>query len=251
MPSLATLLAVLAAVQPAAAAAPAPPFALVELFTSEGCSSCPPADRLLGRIAEEASRSGQNVLPLAFHVDTWDYIGWTDRFARPEFGRRQRWYGAAGHSDGVYTPQMFINGTAAFGGSDERRARAAIAEALGRTPTASLVVDATLYAPAHAVTVRVASAGLSGSAAVNIAVVENGLSTRVLRGENADAVLNHSRVVRGWGTVARGTTAGEVVIEVPPDLVGERSSVVVFAQDPGSARVLAAAGAPLRKEQHE
>ncbi len=241
----------LAAVQPAAAAAPPPPFALVELFTSEGCSSCPPADRLVGRIAEEASRSGQNILPLAFHVDYWDYLGWTDRFARPEFGRRQRWYGAAGRSDGVYTPQLVVNGVAAFGGSDERRARAAIAEALGRTPAASLVVNATLDRPAHAVKVRVAGVGLPGSATVDIAVVESGLSTRVLRGENADAVLEHSRVVRGWGTLARGATAGEVVIAVPPDLVGERASVVAFAQDPATARVLAAAGVPLRKEPRE
>ena len=251
MTPLATLLAVLAAAQPAAAAAPAQPFALVELFTSEGCSSCPPADRLLGRIAAEAFRSGQNVLPLAFHVDYWDYIGWTDRFARPEFGGRQRWYAAAGCSDGVYTPQMVVNGTAAFGGSDERRARAAIAEALVRTPAASLVAAATLDAPAHAVRVRVAGAGLPGSATVNVAVVESGLSTRVLRGENADAVLEHDRVVRGWGTLARGTTAGEVVIEVPPDLVAERTSVVAFAQDLGDARALAATGVPLRKERHQ
>ena len=164
MTSLLTLLAALAAGHAAQPVVPAPPFALVELFTSEGCSSCPPADRLLGRIAEEASRSGQNVLPLAFHVDYWDYLGWTDRFARPEFGHRQRWYAAAARADGVFTPQIVVNGVAAFAGSDERRARAAIAEALARTPAASLVVDAILSEPTHTVEVRVAGAGLPGGA---------------------------------------------------------------------------------------
>lgn len=247
MTSLPTLLAVLVAVHPTPAVAPGPPFALVELFTSEGCSSCPPADRLLGRIAEEAAQSGENILPLAFHVDYWDYLGWTDRFARPEFGRRQRWYAAVEHSDGVYTPQIVVNGTAAFAGSDEPRARATIAEALARSPAASIAVDATFYEPTHAVKVRVASTGLPGSATVHIAVVEDGLSTRVLRGENADAVLNHSRVVLAFRTLSPGATAGELVIEVPQDLVANRSSVVAFAQAPATARVLAAAGVGLRK----
>jgi len=248
MPLLA-LLAALAAAHAAPPAAPAPPFALVELFTSEGCSSCPPADRLLGRIAEEASRSGQNILPLAFHVDYWDYLGWNDRFARPEFGRRQRWYAAAGHRDGVYTPQIVVNGDAAVVGSDERRARAAIAAALARPPAASLITDAMLHEPTHTVEVRVAGAGLPGSATVNVAVVEDGLSTRVLRGENADAVLGHSRVVRAFGTLPAGTTAGELVLAVPPDLVGGRSSVVAFAQDPATTRVLAATAGALRVGQ--
>ncbi len=249
MMSLLTLLAVLAVVPPTHAVAPASPFALVELFTSEGCSSCPPADRLLGRIAEEATRSGENILPLAFHVDYWDYLGWTDRFARPEFGRRQHWYAAVEHSDGVYTPQIVVNGIAAFAGSDERRARATIAEGLARSPAASIVVDATLHVPTHAVEVRVASADLPGGATVNIAVVEDGISTRVLRGENADAVLNHSRVVRAFRTLSLSATAGDLVIEVPPDLLVNRSSVVAFAQDSVTARVLAAAGVPLRKGQ--
>ena len=245
MPSLLALLAALAAVHPTPAAAPAPPFALVELFTSEGCSSCPPADRLLGRIAEEASRSGQNVFALAFHVDYWDYLGWTDRFARPEFGHRQRWYAAAARADGVYTPQIVVNGVAAFSGFDERRISAAVAEALAKTPAVSLVVDAILDRSTHAVEVRVAGARLPGGATVDVAVVEDGLSTRVLRGENADEVLHHSRVVRAFGTLSPGATTGEVVLEVPPDLVGDRSSVVAFAQDPVTARVLAAAGVPL------
>ncbi|HUK12814.1 MAG TPA: DUF1223 domain-containing protein [Thermoanaerobaculaceae bacterium] len=245
MPLLA-LLAAVAAAQPAAAATPAAPFALVELFTSEGCSSCPPADRLLGRIAAEAARSGQNVLALAFHVGYWDYLGWTDRFARPEFGRRQRRYAAA-LSDGVYTPQLVVNGAAAFVGSDESRVRAAIAAALARPAAASLAADAVLHGQAQRVDVRVAGSGLPDGATVEVAVVEDGLSTRVLRGENADSVLRHSRVVRALGALPAGAAAGEVTLDVPPDLVGERSSVVVFAQDRVTGRVLAAAGVPLRR----
>ncbi|MFI5167021.1 MAG: DUF1223 domain-containing protein [Thermoanaerobaculales bacterium] len=246
MTSFLALLAALAAVPPAPTVARAPRFALVELFTSEGCSSCPPADRLLGRIAEEASRSAENIFALAFHVDYWNYLGWADRFARPEFGRRQHWYAAAGHWDGIYTPQIVVNGTSVLAGSDERYLRAAIADALAQSPTASMVVSAALEGTAHAVKAQVAGTGLPGSATVNIVVVEDGLSTHVLRGENAYSVLNHSRVVRAFRPLPPGATPAELVIEVPPDLVDSRSSVVAFAQDPATGRVLAAAGAPLQ-----
>jgi len=240
------LLATLVATACAPTVVPAAPFAVVELFTSEGCSSCPPADRLLGRLAEEVSRSGRNVYPLAFHVDYWDYLGWSDRFARAEFGSRQQWYASALHADGVYTPQLVVNGTVSLVGSDERRIRAAIAEALTRSPAASVSVSVTLEDRTHVATVQVLSAGLPPGATINIAVVEDALSTRVLRGENASAVLNHSRVVRAFRSLAQGSPTGPLAINVPADLVASRSSVVIFAQDNETGRVLAAADSPLR-----
>jgi hypothetical protein len=117
----AILTAVLLLAAATAFARPAP-FAVVELFTSEGCSSCPPADRLLARIADEAAHSGQPVYALAFHVGYWDRLEWSDRFADPAFSRRQERYAAALGMPAVYTPEMIVNGRASFVGSDERRA---------------------------------------------------------------------------------------------------------------------------------
>ena len=99
------------------------PFAVVELFTSEGCSSCPPADNLLGEIVKDAQKGQQRVYCLSFHVDYWNSLGWRDPYSDPAFSRRQREYARAFESVQVYTPQMVVNGSTGFVGSD-RTARA-------------------------------------------------------------------------------------------------------------------------------
>src|SRR5689334_14081460 len=105
--------------------AAAQPFALVELFTSEGCSSCPPADRVLARLAAEARASGRRIFPLSFHVDYWNGLGWRDPWSTRTFTERQRNYARA-LGWRTYTPQMVINGAEHFVGSDERHARESI-----------------------------------------------------------------------------------------------------------------------------
>src|SRR5262245_18067196 len=100
--------------------APAAPFALVELYTSEGCSSCPPADALLSKLVDAARRDGSRVFALAFHVDYWNRLGWRDPFSDPAFSERQSMY--AKSFEPRYTPQMVVNGVQSFVGSDERLA---------------------------------------------------------------------------------------------------------------------------------
>jgi hypothetical protein len=98
---------------------------LIELFTSEGCSSCPPADRLLEKLAAE---NNDKVYVLSFHVDYWNYIGWKDPFSQARFSQRQRNYARQFSLESIYTPQMVVNGVAEFVGSDEQKLRAAIAK---------------------------------------------------------------------------------------------------------------------------
>ncbi len=118
---------------PADPSAPTHPgVAVVELFTSEGCSSCPPADAVLARIDREARASGRAVVPLAFHVDYWDGLGWPDRFSSADSTSRQRDYASAFGESGLYTPQMVIGGLDRFVGSDGAQADARIAAALRR-----------------------------------------------------------------------------------------------------------------------
>src|SRR5271167_1475342 len=114
------------------------PCAVVELFTSEGCSSCPPADAALAEMAANARKSGAPVFALAFHVDYWNYLGWTDRFSDAAYTRRQSDYARAFNTDQVYTPQMIVNGVDQFVGSDRDAAKRAIDAALAKPAPATV-----------------------------------------------------------------------------------------------------------------
>ena len=206
---------------------------LVELFTSEGCSSCPPADAVLARLHREQPVPGVQLIVLSEHVDYWNSLGWKDPFSAALFSDRQGQY--SGH---IYTPQAVVDGRADVLGSDERAIVRAVAAA-GREPHGTLRLTAT---PSG---VRIAVTGLSGhsDAEVMVAVVEDGLVSRVERGENAGRTLAHTAVVRA---LQRGGTipaaADRWTNEVPVSLNGSwrRPRVVAFVQDARSRRILAA-----------
>ena len=206
---------------------------LVELFTSEGCSSCPPADAVLARLHREQPVPGVQLIVLSEHVDYWNSLGWKDPFSAALFSDRQGQY--SGH---IYTPQAVVDGRANVLGSDERAIVRAVAAA-GREPHGTLRLTAT---PSG---VRIAVTGLSGhsDAEVMVAVVEDGLVSRVERGENAGRTLAHTAVVRA---LQRGGTipaaADRWTNEVPVSLDGSwrRPRVVAFVQDARSRRILAA-----------
>jgi len=106
------------------------PFAIVELFTSEGCSSCPSADQLLIDLTHQAKKKNQRIFPLSFHIDYWNGLGWVDPFSLPKFTHRQRQYAKSAGTYEVYTPQMYVNGTNSFIGSDRSKAHRFINESL-------------------------------------------------------------------------------------------------------------------------
>lgn len=168
---------------------------LVELFTSEGCSSCPPADRLLSELLEKQPVAGVTIVPMSFHVDYWDRLGWKDPFGDPSYSQRQRAYAGLLKSDSVYTPQMIVNGVTGFVGSDRGAANQTIARASTRPPAGiTLAVTErsnrglTLQLDIEALHVR--------GAILWAAVVEDGLASDVKRGENAGRNLPHDAVVR-------------------------------------------------------
>src|SRR5439155_3600475 len=169
-------------------------FAVVELFTSEGCSSCPPADALLREIDSAAQRDRAPVYALAFHVDYWDALGWADPYASARWSQRQKAYAEARGGESVYTPQMLVNGGASFVGSDRQKAERAIAAALGQRASVSVSVRAE-RSDDGALRVRVVTNGAPEGAVVNVALVERGLVSGVARGENAGKTLRHDGVV--------------------------------------------------------
>lgn len=230
----------------ASASPPATGVAVVELFTSEGCSSCPPAERVLGELAGAAAeRDRRPVFTLAFHVDYWNRLGWADRFSDPAFSRRQEEYAKALRVDDIYTPQMVVNGTTQFVGSDRNAADRAVAEAIGRRSVATLAVSV-IANGRDGYKVRTTVQGADAGSVVNFAVVEQGLSTEVKSGENAGRRLEEPSVVRWFKTVPL-SDSGEVAVPSLSGVRAENASVVVYAQRPGNGLVLGAAAAALPK----
>jgi hypothetical protein len=165
-------------------------FAVLELFTSEGCSSCPPADALLTRIQREAGN--KSIYVLSYHVDYWNRLGWKDSFSRPEYSQRQ--YGYSHRFDGqVYTPQVILNGSSAFVGSDETAIKKALADALRKTSLSFINLQA--QQQSDSVILHYKIAGIVNHEQLVIAVVQKHAVSRVKRGENEGRTLSHAQIV--------------------------------------------------------
>lgn len=223
---------------------------IVELFTSQGCSSCPPADRLLSRLTEVAG-PGVEPLTLSFHVDYWDRLGWRDPFSSPEWSARQSRYAQAFGSNRVYTPQIVIDGRLETVGSDESEVRRLLAEAVAAKARGQVEVSARLGAKELRVdaSARLPAGLAQGPCELIIAVVESGLTTQVERGENEDRRLANDTVVRRLeraGKVASdGATMRVEGLELPLGKGWQRDglAVVAWVQDPRSMAILGGARA--------
>jgi hypothetical protein len=219
---------------------------LAELFTSEGCSSCPPADRLLETLLKQQPASGVYVVPLSEHVDYWDHQGWKDPFGSPQFTERQKVYGFRFNVDSIYTPQLVIDGTNEFVGSDERELKRVLAKAVSK-PKPELHVEFGTAPDKPGTVVGVSGRGLAAegeAAEVMVAVTEDDLVVDVRRGENASRTLHHSGVVRvltSAGTIEPATKAPPTMfttVVLKPEWRRDKLRVVAFVQAKKSRRVL-------------
>ncbi len=229
----------------AAGAGPRSPIVL-ELFTSEGCSSCPPADRLLQSLEEEQPIGGARLIVLSEHVDYWNSGGWADPYSSKLFSERQGWYAEQFGLDGVYTPQVVVNGQRETVGSNAAAIRKAVEAALG-SQNISLTLSRAVHA-GNQLTFHLSSADLpasAGSATVYIALAQNRARSSVTRGENGGRSLTHVAVVRALspaGTVKGGSSFSKnITIPVPSAIASERYHIVAFLQDTKSHKILGAA----------
>ncbi len=226
------------------------PAVVLELFTSQGCSSCPSADWVLSRLGGEQRPGGPRLVPLAFHVDYWNRIGWVDPFSSPRWSARQRRYAGVFGLRSVYTPQVVVNGSAELVGSHEGRLRDAIAAAVPEHPAGRVrIAGVSLESGSRELVVDLA-AELVGPAAgsrtvANLALFESGLVTRVASGENARRTLENDYVVRLLRPAIvfeAGQSAGRerVRIALAPEWVVGNLGLAVFLQDTKSLEIHAA-----------
>ena len=215
---------------------------VVELFTSEGCSSCPAADAALRELAATQSVPGVEVIALGEHVDYWNRLGWKDSFSAPAYTERQRQY-AAGFGTGSYTPQAVVSGRYEFVGSRTGELAAAVAKA-AQLPQAAVSVTAS----GGTAQVRVASVPPGTPAAeVLLIITESNLASQIGRGENAGRLLHHAAVVRRLlplGKVgADGTFAATPALKLAPDWKHPNLRVVALVQEIAARRIVGVAAA--------
>ncbi len=235
----AAALAACAAQAECVARAESVPVPLVELYTSEGCSSCPPADRWLSQLAPG------RVVPLALHVDYWDYIGWRDRYAQARFGQRQREMVNRGGGRVVYTPQVMLNGRDLRAWHSPAAFDDAVRKAAARPLQAKLAL-AVSDGASEGWTARLTGEVLprQGRSEAYLALYENGLVSDVAAGENRGARLRHDYVVRQWlGPLpvgADGRIAHSHTFAPRNGIDFSRAGVAAFVQDGDSGEVLQA-----------
>jgi hypothetical protein len=235
--------------QPAATATGGTVVVIAELFTSEGCSSCPAADELLTQLVQSQPLPGIHVIGLSEHVDYWDRLGWRDPFSSPLFTERQTSYGSRVFRDGdIYTPQIVIDGQLQAPGNDGRAIESALREA-AQLPKAAVSVKARLSGSAVVVDVDARAPDgleLHGPAGIMVAVVEDGLATAVTRGENKGRTLGHSAVVRSLrdiGAISNNARAAakSATLNLDKAWALPRLRIVAFVQERRGRRILGGA----------
>jgi len=189
-------------------------FTVIELFSSEGCSSCPPAELVMHNLIQKANAESLPVYVIEFHVDYWDYLGWKDSFAMPEYSQRQQQYGDFFNLNSIYTPQAIVNGKSEIVGSDEDKINAAVSKEL-QNPS-SVIIDCKAHKINNSnIEVEYTISGNISGHELNFALVESNLTTYVKRGENAHKTFTHDNVARVFKSIKLNSSTGKIAIETP------------------------------------
>jgi hypothetical protein len=216
---------------------------LVELFTSEGCSSCPPADRVLAQLEKEQNNADADIITLALHVDYWNYLGWKDEFSSPLFSERQNGYAEKFKLDSIYTPQMVIDGQTQFVGSNLETAQKTISDA-GKNEKADVKLSIETSTTNLLLKVKISNFPARENSNVWLAIAEDDLKTNVRRGENSGKTLDHVSVVRELKLLGNFASTDKIfetesVLSFQPAWKKENLKLIVFAQGTETKRVYA------------
>ena len=216
-------------------------FAVIELFTSEGCSSCPPADELLAKIQKETA--GKPVYILAYHVDYWNRLGWKDIFSKAEYSQRQSTYSKWLKLSGVYTPQAIVNGQTEFVGSAQGTLHNAINAGLKKETKAQIAISSVAVA-GHNATLKYSAAGNTDNTTLQLALVQKNAVSHVKNGENGGRTLSHIQIVNELKSIPLGKNKnGEASIALPVTFSAPGYELVAFIQNTNTGEITAAARA--------
>jgi len=220
-------------------------FAVVELFTSEGCSSCPPADELVAQVQQESN--GQPVYILAYHVDYWNRLGWKDQFSSAAYSQRQNQY-AGWLNAQLYTPQAVVNGSREFVGSDEGTLREAINNGLQKTALAQLSLSS-VKVESGKVNVQFHINATTSHSALLLALVQKSAISKVLKGENRGRTLSHVQIVRDLQSInLNSKTDGAASVAIADGLNMNGLEIIAFLQNTDSGAIIAATKSGLVNE---
>lgn len=215
-------------------------FAVVELFTSEGCSSCPPADAAIEKLQKQAG--DRPVYVLAYHVDYWDRLGWKDPFSSATFSNRQNNYAEWLNLSSVYTPQVIVNGRTEFVGSQEGKLANVVANALGRSSVSELALTYSGITGNKA-KFKYTSDGTGDHETLVLALVRRTATVNVKRGENSGRTLSHVQIVSNIQSLPLSLKAGEATIALPDNFSAKDHELIAFVQNTATGEISAAAKA--------
>ncbi len=215
-------------------------FVVLELFTSQGCSSCPSADKLLAKTYEEAQKNHKQLFVLSYHVDYWDRLGWKDPFSQSLFTKRQYEYAKQFGLQGVYTPQVVVNGAKEFVGSDARKLNSALESNLNPKAKIDISLEGVKWQNSR-VSFGYSLKGDFQHSQLQVAILSKKEETNIPRGENSGLKLAGSNVVRVLQTV-KSMEKSTISVALPKDLTQENTRIVMFVQDEKSLQVIGIEG---------
>ena len=220
------------------------PVAIIELFTSQGCSSCPSADRLLSQTINDAKKDGKNIIALSFHVDYWNRLGWADPFSDKKYSQRQSEYASTMQLESVYTPQMIVNGNSEFVGSSQSNLESALDKSLNTKPTAVFKTLAAAIQNGNPPNVKYELDGNFSGCKINFALVSLNETTSIKRGENEGRILKSENVVRQFISTPANSN-GEINFEKNPVPALNNMAIIAYVQS-SDLKIIGAAMAQLK-----
>ena len=211
-------------------------FAVVELFTSEGCSDCPSADAVVAKIEKEST--DKPIYILAFHVDYWNRLGWKDIFSTSQYSERQNQYAEWLHLSSVYTPQVVVNGHTEFVGSEEGTLRSTIKTVLQKDAAAQISLD-NIMVDGSKVSLQYKTEGNTANSNLLVAVIEKAATSKVERGENSGRTLSHVQIVRSITSVS-AKSMGSASISLPAGFDTKNYELIAFLQNNSNGEITGA-----------
>ena len=212
-------------------------FAVIELFTSEGCSSCPPADALVEEVQKKYKN--ENVLVLGYHVDYWDRLGWKDPFSSAEYTKRQNYYADIFNLNSIYTPQIVVNGETEFVGSNRTKLLNAISENLKEKSESNINLKSSMTHDGK-ISVEYSANSINGTQEqLILLLVQKMATTKIKRGENAGKTLHHVNIVKEISFHSVSGNEQSFTLKLPDGLAKENFFVAAFIQFRNNGEIIA------------